>query len=324
MARSFRSEESYVAERTTRDMLVGFLEERGFKSVLDERKSFGRTESQVLRAIDENGHSVALWVRLCWRQSGKRKEKRNYSAAQLLARVKGSDWIGTIRKKLDHAKSGGVTHLLMVQRFKNAIIYAAAIPLVAVIPIWTAQRDISTKLIKQDKLGRRTKNHAMNGASPTLWLQDDAAPGVAKALWGHAGVRDLSRLAIKTGSSAADASDDSIDDLPGIAYSALGSDGADKIQKITSGVKRDPRVRKEVLKRSNGVCERDSCGIEKAYSGFLDVHHILGANKSDRVWNCVAICPNCHREAHAAPDRDQVNAKLLTFATKFKPKGVAQ
>lgn len=323
MERSFRTEESYVAERTTRDMLVGFLEERGFSKVRDERKSYGRTESQILRAIDERGRSVALWVRLCWRQSGRRKEKRNFSAAQLLARVKNNDWVGTIRKKLEGAKDNGVTHLLMVQRFRNAIIYAAEIPLTSVIPIWTAQRDISAKLIKQKKLGRRTKNHAMNGASPTMWLQDDSAQDVARALWSHPGVRDLARLKKRAHVGSTDTTDDSVDDLPGVDYSDLGSDGADRVQKVTSGVKRDPRVRKAVLKRSRGVCERKDCGIEKTYSGFLDVHHVLGAEKSDRVWNCVAICPNCHREAHAAPDRDRINAELLTFATRFRPGSTA-
>jgi 5-methylcytosine-specific restriction protein A len=50
----------------------------------------------------------------------------------------------------------------------------------------------------------------------------------------------------------------------------------------------------------------------------FDVHHILGADKSDRIYNCVALCPNCHREVHFAPDHDEVNGKLLDFAMKFK------
>ena len=117
----------------------------------------------------------------------------------------------------------------------------------------------------------------------------------------------------------ADALEDSIDDLAGIDYGALGSDGAGRIRTVISGVRRDPRVRRAVLKRSNGRCERDDCRIRKNYSGFLDVHHILGAEKSDRVWNCVAICPNCHREAHASPKQEQINARLLAFASRFKP-----
>src|SRR5688500_20252242 len=37
----------------------------------------------------------------------------------------------------------------------------------------TRQRDISSELIRTGALGRRRKNHAMNGHSPTLWLQDE-------------------------------------------------------------------------------------------------------------------------------------------------------
>lgn len=124
----------------------------------------------------------------------------------------------------------------------------------------------------------------------------------------------------KVGAYEANAHDDSIDDLPD--YGALGSDEAARVQRIASGVKRDPRVRKAVLKRGKGRCERGGCGTGKRYRGFLDVHHILGAEKSDRVWNCVALCPNCHRDAHAAPERGQINSKLLTFASKFRPRFV--
>ena len=117
---------------------------------------------------------------------------------------------------------------------------------------------------------------------------------------------------------AAQVIDDSFDDLPGVDNSSFGSDGAPSVKKTFSGVKRDPRVRREVIKRSNRVCERSGCGAQRNYLGFIDVHHILGAVKSDRVWNCVALCPNCHREAHYAPDRKKINKQLLRFAAQFK------
>ncbi len=115
-----------------------------------------------------------------------------------------------------------------------------------------------------------------------------------------------------------DGVDDTFDDMPGLDYSLLGSDGAPVENTARSGVKRDPRVRKAVLQRAKGKCEREGCGATRSYNGFLDVHHILGAHSSDRVWNCAALCPNCHREAHAAPDRDRINENLLVFATRFK------
>ena len=43
----------------------------------------------------------------------------------------------------------------------------------------------------------------------------------------------------------------------------------------------------------------------------------LGIDVSDRVWTCVALCPNCHREAHFSPDRDAINAQLRDFAAQF-------
>jgi 5-methylcytosine-specific restriction enzyme A len=315
MARSFRSEESYVAEQTTRGMLANFLQERGFRDVRDERKSFGRTGQQVIRALDDKGKGVALWVRLCWRRSGARDSKHVYSAAQLTARVINGDWLGTIQRRLDRAAQEGISHLLLVQRVDNRIANAAAIPLRSVLPIWKAQRDKSISLIKQGRLGRRKKNHAMNGVSPTLWLEDSAVPEIGEVLWTHAGVRDLAKLNV--GPSRRNQFDDSMDDLPGIDYALIGSDGAGRVPVVTSGVKRDPKVRRAVLARTKG-CERKACGITKVYTGFLDVHHILGAEKSDRVWNCVALCPNCHREAHAAPDRDQIDAALLEYASKFR------
>jgi 5-methylcytosine-specific restriction enzyme A len=317
MPRAFRTDESFAAERITRDMLPQFLRERGYSNVEDQRKSFGLTQSQVIHGTDENGNRLALSVRLCWRHSGRREAKDHYSAAQLLAKIKNNDWIGSIKTKLANARRSGATHLLLVQRHGNGIQYAAQIPIDAVLPIWKKQRDISVRVIRSGALGARTKNHAMNGASPTLWLQDRSAPDVAKALWDHPGVRDLARLPAIERPEGSGLMDDSIDDLGDIAYGDVGSDGAARVQRITSGVRRDPRVRQAVRARSGGTCERTSCRTSRPYAGFLDVHHILGADTSDRIWNCVALCPNCHREAHTDPNRDRINAELLAFASQF-------
>ncbi len=318
MRRHFRSKESYDAEKTTRDMLPKFLEARGFVDVLDERKKSGAAQQQILRAIDDRGQPAALWVRLCWRQSRARKRNRVSSAAQLLAKVKCRAWISTLQKRLDRARRDGITHLLLVQRVGKVIEHAAAIPLMSVIPVWKAQRDKSSELILLGKLGNRKKNHNMNGVSPTLWLKDSSAPEIGAMLWRHKGVRDLARLPELPPQFQRMMSHDSMDDLPALDYGLLGADGAPRVARITSGVKRDPKVRKAVLDRSKGACERVSCPIGRRYSGFLDVHHILGAQKSDRLWNCVALCPNCHRDAHAAPNRSQINATLLRFAFKFR------
>ncbi len=159
----------------------------------------------------------------------------------------------------------------------------------------------------------------MNGSSPTLWLRDDAAPTVIAALWGHPEVRNLVDLpTVNPTDTAGPGADDTYDDMPGLDYSLLGSDGAARVSIVKSNVKRDSRVRTAVLVRSKGKCEREGCGTSRDYVGFLDVHHILGAGTSDRVWNCVAICPNCHREAHMATSRNQINAAMLDMAMQWK------
>lgn len=67
--------------------------------------------------------------------------------------------------------------------------------------------------------------------------------------------------------------------------------------------KRDAAVKAWVLQQANGRCE--SCGLPAPFNGsdgqpFLEVHHVrqLADNGSDTVTNTVALCPNCHREAH--------------------------
>lgn len=66
---------------------------------------------------------------------------------------------------------------------------------------------------------------------------------------------------------------------------------------------RDAAVKAWVLQQAHGKCE--SCGQAAPFNGsdglpFLEVHHIrqLADNGSDTVTNVVALCPNCHREAH--------------------------
>lgn len=317
--RSFRTPESYNAERITRDMLEDFLRYRGFRDVRDERKYHGKIESQTLHATTPGGDRLTMWVRLCWRRTTRDSQKTTYSAAQLLPKVKNDDWEGTLRAKVERERAEGATHCLIVQREGDLIVYAALVPVLELVAIWCAQRNVSESLIAQGKLGgRRRKNHAMNGSSPTIWLQDDRAPDVAATLWDHPGVQDLARLAIDSVGIQHVGSNDTFDDLPSLDYSLIGSDGAPVVLCVKSHVKREQRVRVAVIKRAGGKCERSHCGAARSYPGFLDVHHILGAEKSDRVWNCVAVCPNCHREAHTAPDREEINAALLTLATRFR------
>lgn len=314
--RAFRGDDSIAAERITRDAVAPFLTQRGFEVLDDKRTVTGTATEQFVSARSPDGQLVKMRVRICWRREGRNTNERKLAAAQLRARLRHDDWEGTLRFIVERDRQHGNTHNLIIQRDGAEIVFAALIPRDALMPIWLRQRDVSNDLHGRGLMKPSAKNHAMNGSSPTIWLQDDRtkdAHEVADALWAWPGVVDLAKVAVSDISS----SDDTFDDCPGFDYSTFGSDGASRRSVIRSEVKRDPRVRRAVLMRSRG-CERKGCGVHRDYAGFLDVHHILGVEKSDRAWNCVALCPNCHREAHVAPDADDLNAQLLEYAKQFK------
>lgn len=194
--RPFRRPESHLAEKITRDRVLEFLQDRGFRVESDLRVRQGQT----IVARSPAGLPIAMRVKLCWRRGADRRDADHlvsYSAAQLMARVDNNDWVGSIEAKMERERSRDVTHLLFVQRDGTEITHAALVPLSAVVQIWTEQRDISGRLIREEKLGRRKKNHAMNGSSPTLWLQDDrGGQVVVNALWNHPGVSNLTELPV--------------------------------------------------------------------------------------------------------------------------------
>lgn len=78
---------------------------------------------------------------------------------------------------------------------------------------------------------------------------------------------------------------------------------------------RDPAVVSWALGRAKGICEL--CGNGGPFMGrdgylFLEVHHLdpLSAGGPDTVSNVAAVCPNCHRACHLAPDRKKLTRLL--------------
>jgi len=74
---------------------------------------------------------------------------------------------------------------------------------------------------------------------------------------------------------------------------------------VTAAVfERNPDVIAEVLTRAGGICEQCKCSApfprRSDGSPYLEVHHKKGLAKGgeDTVENAVALCPNCHRQAH--------------------------
>jgi 5-methylcytosine-specific restriction protein A len=317
--REFRTPESYGAEHVTRKMVSPFLTTKGFAVASDSFNPSKKSQTQTIEATDPTGQTVRIRVKLCWRPRESSVSKITRYAAQLIAKIKNGDWDGSIKGYVERARRDRITHFAFIVREGAKISHAALMPVSELAPIWYSQRDISAGLIRQGKLGRRKKNHAMNGSSPTLWLKDDEAQEVVDALWKHLSVQDIVQMRIAAADELSESAvDDTFDDLPVFDYILLGSDGAPRVLTQRSSVRRDQRVRAEVLRRAAGACERTICGATRNYPGFFDVHHILGADVSDRVYNCVALCPNCHREAHFAPNRDAINKDLLEFAMRFK------
>ena len=77
------------------------------------------------------------------------------------------------------------------------------------------------------------------------------------------------------------------------------------VQMVVAKVfRRNPDVIATVLARAKGICE--SCAapapFARSHDGtpYLEVHHRLqlAAGGDDTVENAIAVCPNCHREAH--------------------------
>lgn len=76
------------------------------------------------------------------------------------------------------------------------------------------------------------------------------------------------------------------------------------LTEVTTRVyKRSPYVVAEVLLRANGKCQSCRCDapfLKEDGTPFLEVHHIewLSKGGENSVENAIALCPNCHRQAH--------------------------
>lgn len=314
--RAFRSPESVTAELATRARVGPLLERHGFTVTGGEWVERGIAITQVIEATRGDGQPIRMHVRLCWRRDGRNPREDLYAAAQLRARLDDDDWDLTLDNIAARHRRDGYTHLLLVQDSAEGFMFAALVPSTEIPAIWARQRVVSDDVIARGLAGNVTKNHAANGKSPTLWLQDDRFPGtpaIAQALWDWPGVVNV--LAFPLADDAGPGTD-TYDDLAP-ADQSLGRDGAHRVLSQRSGYPRDPKVRAAVRQRANGRCERGGCGEHRDFPGFLDVHHILGVEVSDRVWTCVALCPNCHREAHYSPDASAINAALFAFAAQF-------
>lgn len=65
------------------------------------------------------------------------------------------------------------------------------------------------------------------------------------------------------------------------------------------------RVKAQVLRRANGICElcsRPAPFLTPNGNPYLELHHILPPRGAKtEISNLVALCPNCHRKAEICP-----------------------
>lgn len=88
-----------------------------------------------------------------------------------------------------------------------------------------------------------------------------------------------------------------------------------KISSSCSGYERDPTVRAWVLENARGTCElclNPAPFMGKDTEPFLEVHHVkyLSDEGEDTIENAVALCPNCHREAHYSGKVGEVTDRI--------------
>ncbi|HDY7704115.1 TPA: HNH endonuclease [Vibrio vulnificus] len=101
--------------------------------------------------------------------------------------------------------------------------------------------------------------------------------------------------------------------------------GNDKPQESNSTITaylRDPQVVAWVKNRAKGRCElcmKNAPFLNKDGFPYLEVHHVkpLSEGGKDVVKNCVALCPNCHREAHYSQESSTIAQRLARIGAKL-------
>ncbi len=84
---------------------------------------------------------------------------------------------------------------------------------------------------------------------------------------------------------------------------------------------RSSAVREAVLIRAGGLCKlcNEPGFVTAAGSIYLETHHVvpLANNGLDHPSNVVAVCPQNHRRAHYAAERDEIAIRLTAILVSF-------
>jgi len=293
LSRAFRTEDSLRAEKATRELVGPFLSRSGYEVERDVRERGGQT----ITVRSTAGTRVSCRVKLCWRREGGRDAERyiRYSAAQLMAKAPGGDWVGGIRTMMSRHRKAGVTHMLFVQPELGSIRFAALVPVEAVHSVWASQRDIGDRMLAE---GRTRRNHAQNGSSPTLWLQNDDAPELSIALWSYPGVERLTGEVMRDGYTPL--TEEIIDEKRYMEGSCH--------RVVINAYERDSSARAACIRHHGTRCSICDFSFGDCYGtaaeGFIEVHHLVPLSsighsyKVNPVEDLRPVCPNCHAVIH--------------------------
>ena len=86
---------------------------------------------------------------------------------------------------------------------------------------------------------------------------------------------------------------------------------------------RDEEIKKYALLRASGKCEHcqnNAPFFKKNGASYLEVHHILRLADfgDDKIENVIALCPNCHREAHHGENKERIYKEMLLTVEKVE------
>jgi len=135
---------------------------------------------------------------------------------------------------------------------------------------------------------------------------------ISQVLWKEKGVRVFKPCSTTVGLASVSIQDFEAEVTTSLRLSsserrkrlASASKKPDRIQITSVGYRRNPDVVAEVLFLADGVCQRCNklAPFKRKDSGapYLEVHHrvCLANGGDDTVENAIALCPNCHCEAH--------------------------
>ena len=96
-----------------------------------------------------------------------------------------------------------------------------------------------------------------------------------------------------------------------------------EVERLQKVYLRDPMVKAWILQQSKGICE--NCGKNAPFylndgSPYLEVHHVipLSSGGADTTDNCVALCPNCHRELHYSKNAKELIEMLYVNINRLQ------